>query len=60
MNCVVGLLLALVTIEGLLLILWPQHVKQIIEDAPAPVLRIAGVVELTIVLVIVLILWNPF
>jgi uncharacterized protein YjeT (DUF2065 family) len=60
MHCVVGLLLAFLTIEGLLLVLWPQHVRQMIEDAPPGVLRIAGAVELAIVLLIVLVLWHPF
>ncbi len=60
MHCIVGLLLAFLTIEGLLLVMWPQHVKQMIEDAPPGVLRVAGIIELVIVLIVVLVLWDPF
>lgn len=60
MNAVLGLLLALLTIEGLLLITWPAHVKAVIHDMPEGALRIAGVVELILVIIVLVLVCRLF
>jgi uncharacterized protein YjeT (DUF2065 family) len=52
MKPALGFLLALLTIEGLMLLLWPVHLRTIIQQTPDKTLRIVGVVELILVLVI--------
>ena len=53
MSPALGILLALLTVEGLLLVLWPGPVRAILRDTPDRVLRIAGAVEIVIAVVIV-------
>jgi uncharacterized protein YjeT (DUF2065 family) len=52
MKPALGFLLALLTIEGLMLLLWPAHLRAIIQHAPEKTLRIVGIVELILVLLI--------
>ena len=60
MRAALGLLLALLTIEGLLLIIWPAHLRTIIQQTPERVLRIAGIVELILVVAILVVVCGLF
>jgi len=55
MTAALGILLALLALEGLLLVAWPAHVRAIISQTSPGVLRLAGVVELLIVLILLVI-----
>ena len=52
MKPALGFLLALLTIEGLMLVLWPGHLRTVIQHAPDKTLRIVGIIELILVLLI--------
>lgn len=52
MRAAFALVLALLTVEGLLLIAWPAHVRAIIRETPEKMLRVVGVLEIVLVLVI--------
>ena len=52
MSPALGILLTLLTLEGLLLVLWPTHVRAILSETSDRLLRIAGAIEIVIVVVI--------
>jgi len=52
MRVVLSLLLGLLTLEGLLLLVWPERLRAIIGQTPEKALRIAGGVELLLVIVL--------
>ena len=52
MSPALGILLTLLTLEGLLLVLWPAHVRAILSETPDRILRIGGTVEIVIVVII--------
>jgi len=60
MKPALGFLLALLTIEGLMLLLWPTHLRTILQQAPDRTLRIVGVVELILVLLLLVIVCRLF
>ena len=58
MSAALGILLTLLTLEGLLLAAWPEHVRAILSETSPGLLRVAGLVELLIVLVVLVIVLN--
>lgn len=56
MSTILAALLALLTLEGLILVSFPTHVRAFIRETSDVVLRVAGIVEIIIVLVIVVVL----
>jgi uncharacterized protein YjeT (DUF2065 family) len=60
MTPALGILLTLLTLEGLLLVLCPGHVRAIIRETPDGVLRVVGIIELAIVLVVILLVLKVF
>ena len=55
MRFILGILLAVLTVEGLILLIWPTHVRAIIHETSEGVLRIAGVIEIIIALILVVV-----
>ncbi len=58
MKAALGFLLALLTVEAALLIAWPAHFRAIIRETPDKMLRIAGVIEIILVVAVLVIVFR--
>ena len=54
MSTALAIVLALLAIEGVLWIVWPKHFRVIIAETPEIMLRIVGVIEIILVVIVVL------
>jgi len=54
MSPALAILLALLAIEGVLWIIWPARFRVIIAETPTVMLRIVGVIEIILVVIVVL------
>ncbi len=52
MKPALAILLALFVLEGVVLVLWPRRVKAILGGSPETTLRVIGVLELVVVIVV--------
>ena len=54
MTTALAILLILIGVEALVLILFPQQVRRMIQDTPPGALRVIGIVEAVLVTVLIL------
>ena len=54
MKILVIILLAAIALEGLFFALWPARMKALIGDSPDSTLRVIGIVELAVVVVLLI------
>ncbi|HUW56495.1 MAG TPA: hypothetical protein VMZ92_07650 [Planctomycetota bacterium] len=52
MKTAVGIILALLTVEGVVLAAWPGGLRAVIADSSDRTLRVVGIIEILLVLVI--------
>ena len=59
MKTAMGIILALLTVEGVVLVAWPGRVRAILAASSNVTLRVVGIVEILLVLVILLWVLGP-